>query len=244
MYDSVPWEQLGQSVAPGGGQMTLRRCGRDYVIEVNDVELMASDRHDSEESLARMACEGLKASEPRVLIGGLGMGFTLRAALDALPSGAEVVVAELVPAVVAWNRTVLGHLAKHPLHDPRVRVAEGDVARVMMESSGYHVIMLDVDNGPSAFTQDSNNGLYDSLGLETIKSRLLPGGVLAVWSSDPDRLFEIRLAEAGFSCDTVSVKAGGKGNRARHTLFFARVGSSSQSLRTDSASTLDQRRAV
>ena len=172
MYDSVPWEQLGQSVAPGGGQMTLRRCGRDYVIEVNDVELMASDRHDSEESLARMACEGLKASEPRVLIGGLGMGFTLRAALDALPSGAEVVVAELVPAVVAWNRTVLGHLAKHPLHDPRVRVAEGDVARVMMESSGYHVIMLDVDNGPSAFTQDSNNGLYDSLGLETIKSRL------------------------------------------------------------------------
>jgi spermidine synthase len=156
------------------------------------------------------------------LIGGLGLGYTLRAALDALPSDASVVVAELVPEVVTWNRGPLAHLAGHPLSDPRVEVRVTDVAVPLRELSAWDAILLDVDNGPSAFTQNRNNSLYESEGLFTARLALRPGGMLAVWSSDPDREFERLLDRHGFDNQTLAVPAY-PGSRKLHYLFLARM---------------------
>jgi len=217
--------ELDRTRAPGGGIMTLGQRGREFYIQVDGVELMASDLHGSEERLAQLACEAL-AGRPtpwRFLVGGLGMGFTLRAALDALPLDSSVVVAEIVPEVVAWNRNELAHLAGWPLEDPRVEVALADVARVLREPGLWDAVLLDVDNGPSAMTRDDNDLLYGVPGLERTRQALRPGGVLVVWSVSPDRRFEERLRQAGFRCRTHEVPARpDQKDGTMHTLFLAR----------------------
>lgn len=201
--------------------MELARRDDEYVIFAERLELMSSRRHGSEESLSRETIRRV-ADCQRVLIGGLGLGYTLRAALDALPPTAEVVVAELVPKVVEWNRGVLAHLAGSPLEDPRVEVRVTDVAVPLREPSAWDAILLDVDNGPSAFTQNRNNSLYEADGLFTARLALRPGGVLTVWSSDPDRDFERLLARHGFDNETLAVEAW-PGSRKKHYLFVAKM---------------------
>src|SRR3984893_10918487 len=185
------WELLGETCTPDGTVMRLTRQGHVYAILVNARTLMSSDMHGSEEALATIACRHARTLEqPRVLVGGLGMGFTLRATLDLLPPGATVVVSELVPAVVDWNRGPLGPLARHPLKDKRVVVDVNDVATTSGTSPArFDAVLLDVDNGPAAFTASHNAGLYDDRGLAAVHAALKPGGVLAVWSSREGRRF-------------------------------------------------------
>ena len=168
-----PWELLGETRTPDGTAMALTRRDREYVILANGKSLMSSRMHGSEEALATFACRRARTLEqPCVLVGGLGMGFTLRATLDLLPPDATVVVAELVPAVVEWNRGPLGPLAGHPLKDKRVRVDVGDVAATLRSSPGrFDAVLLDVDNGPAAFTASDNAGLYDDRGWRRLARR-------------------------------------------------------------------------
>jgi spermidine synthase len=217
-----PWELLGETRAPDGTAMALTRRDREYIILANGKSLMSSRMHGSEEALAALACRQARMSEqPCVLVGGLGMGFTLRATLDLLPSNATVVVAELVPAVVEWNRGPLGPLAEHPLRDRRVRVDVGDVAATLRSSPGrFDAVMLDVDNGPDAFTASDNSWLYSDQGLATARAALKVGGVLAVWSAWEDRKFEQRLRYGGFAVEVTRVRARLKKGGPRHTLFL------------------------
>lgn len=201
--------------------MTLCRRDDEFVIFADRLELMSSRRHGSEDSLSTETIKRVAKCD-RLLIGGLGLGFTLRAALDALPKTAKVVVAELVPKVVEWNRTHLAHLAGSPLDDPRVEVRVTDVANPLRETNAWDAILLDVDNGPSAFTQNRNNSLYEDNGLFTARLALRPGGVLTVWSSDPDRDFEKLLARHGFENQTIAVPAW-PGAKKMHYLFVARM---------------------
>jgi spermidine synthase len=205
--------------------MTLTRRGNEYVIHADGKSLMSSRMHGSEEALAAFACRGLASREaPRVLVGGLGMGFTLRATLDLLPADASVVVAELVPAVAAWNRGPLGPLAGHPRADRRVRLEPGDVADTLRASrAAFDAVLLDVDNGPRAFTTDDNAGLYDERGLTAIHAALAPGGTLAVWSAWDDRKFEHRLRHAGFEVEVERVRGRLRRGGPRHTIFVARA---------------------
>lgn len=184
--------------------------------------LMSSRMHGSEQALAALAFRRIDNPNASVLVGGLGMGFTLRAALDLLPPDATVVVAELVPAVVEWNRGVLGPLAGHPLRDPRVRVDISDVADTLESSAGcFDAVLLDVDNGPDAFTAPANARLYNDRGLAAARRALKPGGVLAVWSAWEDRRFEQRLRYAGFVVHVERVRARLKKGGPRHTIFLA-----------------------
>jgi spermidine synthase len=219
-----PWQLLGETRTPEGQSLVLTRRDGEFVIHADGKSLMSSRMHGSEEALARFGCRHLAAYEaPRVLVGGLGMGFTLRATLDALGPGAQVVVAELVPAVVEWNRGPLGPLAAHPLRDRRVRVAVGDVAALLRASPGaFDAVLLDVDNGPSAFTQPANAGLYDDAGLAAARDALAPGGALAVWSAREDRKFEQRLRWAGFAVEVERVRGRLARGGPRHVLFVAR----------------------
>jgi spermidine synthase len=216
-----PWEQLGEHYTPDGTRLTLSKHDRDLVITANGKMLMSSRMHGSEEALATLACAHiLTAPAPRVLIGGLGLGYTLRATLDLLPATATVVVAELVPGVVEWNRGPIGPLANHPLKDPRVTVALGDVAIAMREGAGaFDAILLDVDNGPDAFTATGNAGLYANDGVVAARSALRPDGVLAVWSAWEDRKFEQRLRWAGFAVKVHRMRARLKRGGPRHTVF-------------------------
>lgn len=218
-----PWILLDQVKVPGdGGEMKLYQRAFEFSISVKNDELMNSRMHGSEDALAELACKRVAdRKEPRVLIGGLGMGFTLRAALDSLGNNAEVVVAELVPAVVKWNRTHLAELADRPLDDPRVTVRESDVGLVIKEQTeAYDAIMLDVDNGPDALTHDGNDRLYTHGGLAAAKAALKPGGFLGVWSAEPDKSFSKRLRGSGFKMEEVSVRARGTKGR-RHTIWLA-----------------------
>lgn len=219
-----PWELLGDSDTPDGTRLTLMKRDREHVIFAGGKILMSSRMHGSEEALATLACAHITtASAPRVLVGGLGLGFTLRATLDVLPARASVVVAELVPGVVEWNRGPLGPLAGHPLDDPRVRVAEGDVAVVMRkDTERFDAILLDVDNGPDAFTSALNAGLYANHGVTLAHATLRPGGVLAVWSAWEDRKFEQRLRWAGFAVSMHRVRARLKQGGPRHTIFVGK----------------------
>jgi spermidine synthase len=202
--------------------MTLTRHDREYVIMANGRSLMSSRMHGSEEALARFACARITGSDPSVLIGGLGMGFTLRSTLDLLPPGATILVAEFLPAVVQWNRNELGPLAGYPLRDPRVRVEVGDVGDTLRGSSGrFDAVLLDVDNGPDAFTASSNATLYSDSGLAAAREALRPGGVLAVWSAWEDRRFEQRLRHAGFAVRVERVRARLKRGGPMHTIFLA-----------------------
>src|SRR5204863_6426546 len=208
---------------PDGTDIKLTRRTNEYVILANGKSLMSSRMHGSEEALATLACRNLRTAErPCVLIGGLGMGFTLRAALDLLPSDAKVIVAELVPAVVEWNRGPLGPLANHPLKDKRVRIEVGNVAgSISARRNHFDTILLDVDNGPSAFTTPQNSMLYDDRGLAAIRAALKSVGVLAIWSARDDRKFEQRLRYGGFIVETERVRGRLKKDGPRHTIFLA-----------------------
>jgi spermidine synthase len=220
-----PWELLGQTRTPEGEEMTLTRHGSEYVILASGQSLMSSRMHGSEEALATFACGRARTlEEPCVLVGGLGMGFTLRATLDLLPPDATVVVSELVPAVVDWNRGPLGPLARHPLKDKRVAIEVNDVAATLRASLGrFDAVLLDVDNGPAAFTASHNASLYDDRGLAAARAALKPGGVLAVWSSREDRRFEQRLRYGGFNVAVERVRGRLKKGGPRHTIFLASV---------------------
>jgi spermidine synthase len=218
-----PWELVGQTSAPGGEDMTLTRRGGEHVILASGRSLMSSRMHGSEEALATLTCRKARTlDDPCVLVGGLGMGFTLRATLDLLPPNATVVVAELVPAVVEWNRGPLGPLADHPLKDKRVVVEVGDVAATLGSSRArFDAVLLDVDNGPAAFTASHNAGLYDDRGLAAARAALKIGGVLAVWSARDDRKFEQRLRYCGFTVEVERVRGRLKKGGPRHTIFLA-----------------------
>jgi len=220
----IPWELIDSAKAPGGGELRLYRRGREYSIQVNGNELMNSRVHGSEEALADLACAHIAdRSSPRILIGGMGMGYTTAAALRRLGADGHVVVAELVPAVVEWNRGPLADLAGYPLDDDRVTVREQDVALVLRsEQQAYDAILLDVDNGPEAMTRRGNAWLYGRAGLEAASTALRPEGVLAVWSAGPDRAFTERLRLAGFEANEVRVPARGKGQGGQqHTIWLA-----------------------
>ena len=222
-----PWEVLGETQTPDGSAMALTRRDREYVILANGKSLMSSLMHGSEEALATMACPHLRrVEEPSVLIGGLGMGFTLRATLDLLPADAVVTVAELVPAVVEWNRGPLGPLAGQPLNDTRVRVVVGDVNGLIASSRRqFDAILLDVDNGPAPFTADANAGLYDDRGLAAARSALKENGVLAIWSAWDNRKFVQRLRYAKFDVAVEHVRGRLKKGGPHHTIFVARASS-------------------
>jgi len=217
-----PWELLGETRTPDGTTMTLTRRDTEYVILADGKSLMSSRMHGSEEALATFACRRVRTAEqPCVLVGGLGMGFTLRATLDLLPPDATVVVAELLSAVVEWNRGPLAPLAGHPLRDRRVQVVVGDVADTMLSSPGrFDAVLLDVDNGPAAFAASGNAGLYTDRGLATTRAALKVGGVLAVWSARDDRKFEQRLRYGGFSVEVERVRGRLKKGGPRHVIFL------------------------
>jgi spermidine synthase len=218
-----PLELLGQTVSPDGSVMKLIRRGDEYLILVNGAILMSNRMHGSEEALATFAFQRMRTLErPSVLIGGLGMGFTLRATLDLLPSDAAVVVAELVPAVVEWNRGPLGPLAKHPLKDKRVRVETGDVAVTLSSRLGqFDAVLLDVDNGPAALTDSNNAGLYDSRGIAAAHASLKKTGVLAIWAAKEDRKFKQRLRDGGFDVQVQRPRGRLIKGGPRHTIFLA-----------------------
>jgi len=218
-----PFELLGQALAPDGNVIKLMRRGDEYIILVDGAILMSSRMHGSEEALATFACQRVRTLEqPSVLIGGLGMGFTLRATLDLLPEDAAVVVAELVPTVVEWNRGPLGPLARHPLKDKRVRVVTGDVFATLSSSLGqFDAVLLDVDNGPDAFSASKNAGLYDQRGIATAHTALKTEGVLAVWAARDDRKFEQRLRGGGFDVQVRRPRGRLKKGGPRHTIFLS-----------------------
>jgi spermidine synthase len=222
-----PWELLGKTTTPDGTDLTLSRRDREYVIFANHNKILMSSRmHGSEEALAGFALKRVRTMEaPSVLVGGLGMGFTLRATLDLLPPAATVVIAELVPAVVEWNRGPLGPLAGHPLDDKRVRIDVGDVLVTLRSNPGrFDAVLLDVDNGPDAFTTSRNAALYDDRGLAAARAALTPGGVLTVWSAWEDRKFEQRLRYNGFTVEVQRVRARLKQGGPRHTIFLGSLG--------------------
>jgi spermidine synthase len=216
------WEVLGRTRTPDGSELTLIRHPSECVILINGQVLMSSRMHGSEDALAVLGCQRARTlTRPRVLVGGLGMGFTLRAALDILPPTALVVVAELVPAILEWNRGPLGMLAGRPLDDPRVCIEERDVAATMLSNRGrFDAVLIDVDNGPRALTASSNGALYDGDGIALARSSLRPGGVLAVWSAGDDLRFEQRLRAAGFTVQRERVSSRLK-TGPRHTILAA-----------------------
>ncbi len=222
----TPWRLLDSAQIPGDGtELRLYARGDEHSITIagSSGELMGSRMHGSEDALAQLACARIaQRPAPRVLIGGLGLGFTLAAALRHLGANAEVVVAELVPAVVQWNRTVLGHHAGHPLRDARVAVREGDVALLLKAAAqAWDAILLDVDNGPEGLTRHDNNWLYSPAGLKAAFQALRPDGVLAVWSAGPDAAFGERLRQLGFEVDERRVRAHATRKGALHTLWLA-----------------------
>jgi spermidine synthase len=220
----IPWKHLATAQVPNSGtELRLYQHGAEFSIRVDRYELMNSRSHSSEDEFSRLGCARLPSrGQPRVLIGGLGLGYSLRGALNSLPADATVVVAELVPAVASWNREILGHLAGHPLRDPRVTLQEVDVARLLREpQGGYDLIMLDIDNGPQGTTRRANDWLYSRAGLLAARSALRASGVVGYWSEGPDQGFVRRLTQVGFSVEELSLRASNGHRGARHTVWFA-----------------------
>jgi spermidine synthase len=222
----IPWSHLDTAQVPGGGELRLMRRGAEFSIKLGSNELMNSRLSATEQALATIACEKIRArARPRILIGGLGMGFTLRAALVVLGKQAQITVAELVPAVVAWARGPMATLFGDSLTDPRVRIKETDVGDLIRRArSGYDAILLDVDNGPEGMTRKANDGLYDRDGLAAAYMALRPGGVLAIWSSRPDPKFTARLRKTGFAVVENPVRAKGPQGGAQHFIWTATRG--------------------
>ncbi|UVO54123.1 spermidine synthase [Sphingomonas sp. SUN039] len=219
----TPRELLGTAHVPGGEPLRLFRRGEDFMIVLDRNELMNSRMSGSEEALAIMTCDrlGMRAA-PHLLIGGYGMGFTLRAALALLSADARVTVAELVPEIIDWARGPMATLAAGCLDDRRVSLDMRDVADVIGDARGaYDAILLDVDNGPDGLVRAANDRIYSRTGLAAAKAALRSGGVLAVWSAAPDAVFARRLSEAGFAVDEVVVRARSNGKGPRHVIWFA-----------------------
>jgi spermidine synthase len=222
----IPWTLLGTANIPNnGGELRLTRRENDFSIHLKGVrgELMNSRVHDSEIALAELGCAHIQGAEKsKVLVGGLGMGFTLAAALKATSTSSQVVVAELVPEVIEWNKGPLGECAGRPLADNRVLVHLGDVAELFKtRPATYDAVLLDVDNGPEGFTHADNNKLYSLESLQAIRQALHPGGVLAIWSAWHDPEFTLQLKKAGFKVETKTVRAH-RGKGSRHTIYLAK----------------------
>ncbi|MEO6717511.1 MAG: spermidine synthase [Novosphingobium sp.] len=219
----IPRELLGTAQIPGGGELRLFRHDRDFMILLDRNELMSSRMAGSEEALATLSCERITGlAAPQVLIGGYGMGFTLRAALAVLPARAVITVAELVPEIIAWAQGPMHELAAGCLSDPRVRLVQGDVAEMIRSSPGaFDAILLDVDNGPDGLVREANDLLYSERGLRAAKAALRIGGVLAIWSAAKDDAFAMRLKRAGLAVEEVAVRARENGKGAKHIIWFA-----------------------
>ena len=222
----TPRELLGTAQVPGGETLTLYRRGGDFMIVLDRNELMSSRMSGSEEALANMTIDRLAGrAAPHLLIGGYGMGFTLRAGLARLGTDARVTVAELVPEIIDWARGPMAELMAGCLDDPRVTLAMQDVADAIAEGRGrYDAILLDVDNGPDGLVRGANDRLYTMRGLAAARAALKPGGVLAVWSAGADAAFTRRLVDAGFAVDEVKVRARSNGKGPQHVIWFARRG--------------------
>ncbi|MEN3350662.1 MAG: hypothetical protein V7632_4297 [Bradyrhizobium sp.] len=220
----IPWEKIDTAQIPGtDGELRLMRRGREFSIKLGTNELMNSRLSGSEAALATLAAKKIEAvAKPHVLIGGLGMGFTLRAALAVLGTEARIVVAELVPAVVAWAKGPMAEIYGDSLSDRRLSIRETDVAELIRsQSKTFDAILLDVDNGPEGLTRKANDTLYSAAGLKAALGALRPRGVLAVWSSGPHPSFTKRLRSAGFEVNEVAVRATGRGGGARHVIWIA-----------------------
>ncbi|ESW93767.1 MULTISPECIES: spermidine synthase [unclassified Mesorhizobium] len=219
----IPWVQLGSAKTPDGGQeLRLKQRGSEFSIMLGTNELMNSRLSGSEEALAKLSCEKIGGrAQPKILIGGLGMGFTLRAALAQMGADAGITVAELVPAVIAWARGPMEAVFAGCLDDPRVTVREADAGHIIRsDKAAWDAILLDVDNGPEGIVYKGNDALYGAAGLGAARAALRPGGVLAVWSQGPDAGFTLRLKQAGFVVDEVKTRANGK-RGARHVIWIA-----------------------
>ncbi len=221
----TPRELLGTAAVPGGEELRLFRRGGDFTIALGGNELMNSRMSGSEEALAEMSCDRLRGrAAPRLLIGGYGMGFTLRAALARLGPDAHVTVAELVPEIIDWARGPMAVLTVGGLDDPRVELRITDVSGVIGGAAQeYDAILLDVDNGPDGLTREGNDRIYSMPGLDRARRALRPGGILAVWSAHPDVRFSRRLKEAGFAVEEAPVRARSNGKGAHHLIWFARA---------------------
>ena len=220
----IPWVEIDRAKVPGHeGDVALLKRGTEFSIRTANAELMNSRAHGSEEALAELSCRRLKRnSGRRILIGGLGMGFTLAAALGQSGLDTRITVSELIPAVIRWNRKHLGHLTGMPLDDPRVSIAEEDVGQTISKmKSAWDAILLDVDNGPAGLTRKANDRLYGRSGLKAALIALRPAGILAVWSSGADEAFTRRLKQCGFQTETLTVRARKPGKGARHTIWLA-----------------------
>ena len=217
----IPRELVGIAEVPGGAPLSLYRRGADYMVTLGRNELMSSRMSGSEVALATMSLERLgNPPAPRVLVGGYGMGFTLRAVLANVGPDADIIVAEIVPEIIDWARGPMAAFTAGCLDDPRVTLRIGDVAREIDERA-YDAILLDVDNGPDGLSSDFNNGLYNGRGLARAHDALNPGGVLAIWSAAPDEPFTRKLASAGFTVDAVRVRARENGKGPIHMIWFA-----------------------
>lgn len=216
-------ELIGTAQVPGGEELKLFRHDRDFMIVLGHNELMSTRKWGSEEALATMSAERIKGVKaPHVLIGGYGMGFTLRAALQVLPANARVTVVELVPEIIAWARGPMAEVAAGCLDDPRVHLMQGDVATwIAGAPNEYDAILLDVDNGPDGLVREENNSLYTGSGLREAKAALRPGGVLAIWSAGPDPAFTRRLQKNSFAVDEVKVASRANGKGPKHVIWFA-----------------------
>ncbi len=219
----IPWILLDTAKLPdGSGELRLKRRGGEFSIMLGANELMNSRLSGSEEALARLACGRIAGrGQASVLIGGLGMGFTLRTALAALGGDAQIRVAELVPEVVAWARGPMAEIFGGCLDDPRAEIHRGDVgASIRAAPAAFDAILLDVDNGPEGLTHKANDRLYDAAGLAASRAALRPGGLLAVWSATPDAGFKRRLRHAGFAVEEVVARANGR-RGAKHVIWLA-----------------------
>jgi spermidine synthase len=220
----IPWLQIDSAIVPGTEvELRLMQRGPEFSMKLGPNELMNSRLSGSEEALATLACRKIAAvARPQLLIGGLGMGFTLRAALAVAGTEARITVAELVPAVIAWARGPMAEMFGRSLEDPRARILTADVASVIRSSaSAYDAILLDVDNGPEGLMRRANDALYDASGLQATRRALRRGGVLAVWSSGPHPTFSKRLRGAGFDVSEVAVRATAKRGGAHHVIWLA-----------------------
>ncbi len=220
-------EHLGTARIPGGDELNLYRHDRDFMIVMDHNELMSTRKSGSEVALATMSIDRLRGRKaPHLLIGGYGMGFTLRAALEQLEPGARITVAELVPGIIEWARGPMAEVAAGCLDDPRVTLVMQDVADAISDAAHgaaprYDAILLDVDNGPDGLVRDANDAIYSAKGLRAAKAALTPGGVLAVWSAGPDPAFTARLKKTGLAVDEVKVAARSNGKGPKHVIWFA-----------------------
>lgn len=220
----IPWKTIDQARIPGQTEdVILRKRGSEFSIRTPETELMNSRAHGSEDALAQLTCEQLNSKTGEtILIGGLGMGYTLAAALAHSKTESCITVSELIPAVVDWNRRHLGHLAGHPLEDPRVSIKQEDVAVTISARKGFwDAILLDVDNGPQGLTRKTNDRLYNHSGLKKAFQALASGGILAVWSAAEDPAFTNRLKQCRFNTRSVIVRARKSGKGGRHTIWLA-----------------------